>query len=301
MVIERLEPHCLNEMDLSRVFSAIGDGDIGYRPVASRESASIPLISPMPPFTLTFEFDGLCLFVHRRKSADPALYLLMLNTVHAGHGGGDHEHEPVIDMGDGKGFVPLIGDHDWRNPGALTSGAGPAWKLLLPLSTETDSRVPATILDSTAGKDEVLITKVRLPIPVNPAKAKHAIEVGVVRWFFFLREIGPAAGTVELSYTATDEVTIFGQKINTNKTIVVSHRPRKEISKPPYKRMKRLGHAKMYRSLFPDAQKKPTFALARDIPALIRVTMSNGVLGVDPVVCTLGGGCSTEDDTCDDH
>jgi hypothetical protein len=245
-------------------------------------------------FKVTFVFEGLCLFVQRHHASEPALFVLMPNTAGAGT---DHEHRPWIDIG--GGLKPLMGFHDWLNKNSFVSGAGPKWGQLLPFSTETQVPVNETFLSGAAGPAKEVITRIRLPLPVSAPLASAWVPVAVEE-AGTLRPVVDGAGVTELSYEATHAVTIFGQSFAADARIIVAHRARKKISEPPYGKGHHLGHAHLYMKFFPGAKKKPVFATAEAVTTIRTRVGVKMIPGVDPVVCTLAGGCPPEEYPCDD-
>lgn len=252
---------------------------------------------------ITFVFDGLCLFV-RRKQGVNGLHVLLPNTTHLNT---MHQHNATIDVGQGE--KPLHGVFDWRN--GLPTGNGRRWGVLLPFSEEIGMSVPKARLEGAVGSGQAdsVITRILLPLPDDSnVQARKSIPAGVrVPPPLEVRPTGRAAGVIAIRYTSTGPVTIFGVTIPATgaREITIAHRPKYPTNAPVggYGRNHELEHAHIYiDKLFPNAPKRPVFVTEQPIPKdSVEVKLfPPGVPGVNPVICTLGGGCPPEDPSCDD-
>lgn len=245
-------------------------------------------------FTVTFVFDGLFVFVPRRTGPTQALYVLMANS--QGHG---PLHEGYVSIDSDR--RPFSGELDLSNSATsgLVAGGGPPIPGLLPLGQTTGKKVPNTLFTDPIGPASPLAGRVILPLHREAEVADQYEQVAIAyekspgSWVNV--NVPPkVTGRIRLKYDATAPVTI-GQfpPISVDTEVKFGHLP--NITPAPaghlYKSETPLGHFHMNHRIFGTLPKYRTAE-----PYIVRYSAdfieTRGSLGVDPVLCTAGGGCA---------
>jgi hypothetical protein len=245
---------------------------------------------------ITFRFEGLFTFVVRRNSRNPAMpngvFVLAPETKPPF----PHPHVPTVVAGAYSGT--FADDIDIRGANAtLTAGPGPRIGHLLPLTRVDKVKIHENFLTgaypSVANKLQARIILPLHKLVTFENDVKIQWEKAPNTWV----DCGTVTGVTELSYDTTGPVNIPGVPMPFSGSEVIFKYLTAHNQLEDHPAHHKLLHAEGYAPIFDG--KKPQFRTqqaynASKIPAKGR----GGVQGVDPVLCSQGGGCDPNDVAC---
>lgn len=248
------------------------------------------------PFTVTLEFAGLCLFVQRVKTNPGLIVLLPLEKTHG--------HKTKVTMGGDT--ARLSGIVDWRH--ALKPGTKPV-KLngAIHLSKVTGGgRIARAEMDESLTRN--VVARLELPYPEKDPNIYSENVLAEARYYDANgnynsgqnQSLGRVAGILTLAYAVNTPISIGPFKITGDTTLKIENTPSHggPVGHPKGKKME---HAETMLSLVQGGTKTPAFHTSEDYtpgPLSTSKTASDPATAffwVDPVMCTVGQGCSDDD------
>lgn len=246
---------------------------------------------------ITFRFEGLFTFVVRRNSTNPAkpngVFVLAPETKPPF----PHPHQPTIKVGAYEGTFSNDVDIRAANP-TLTPGAGPRIHHLLPLSRVDKVKIKEDFL---TGAYPTVANKLqaRIILPLHRLVTfENEVKIQWRKNLFKWVDCGTVTGVTMLSYDTTGPINIPGVPMPVTDPMVIFKylTPHNQLGK--HEKKDKLIHAEGYAPIFDG--KKPQFRTAEPYDATKFPKGAGGVTGVDPVICSQGGGCDPNDIGCND-
>jgi hypothetical protein len=253
------------------------------------------------PIIVTFLFEGLCVFVPRKRVANPHMVVLFPNSEYRPGQGEYHGKAPVrhsAAVAIGGRSETLTGSNDWT--GLVNGGYGPRIPGALPLTWLTGKPVSLALLqDSVAtGPDAPLAARILLPLPSRKAIVGDLVAAEADFGGGRKEQLCPVSGLVRLTYYANRPFSIGNLNADDGDVIHVTHLPPGQVA-GRHGSGDMLGHAHMHYRVFNGAA--PMLNLREDYDSSSGPPVkffSPGEKGVDPVVCTFGSGCPEDEPEC---
>jgi hypothetical protein len=246
---------------------------------------------------IKFRFEGLFTFVVRRNSADPAMpngvYALMPETKTFGH-----EHVGTIEAGTYAGT--LSGDVNIRDVPNQRITVGPAPRIghLLPLSRVNKVKIREEFLTGDFSRTtQWLVGRVVMPLhKLVTFENDVAIQwdKGSSAWV----DVGTVTGVTMLTYDTTGPITIPGVPTPITADMVTMKYIPPTVIWQPHGKHAPLEHANGFAPIFNGKKPKFRTADAYDGTKARKSPLGGHVTGVDPVICSQGGGCDPNDVGC---